>query len=162
MASAGRLRRLIVIFRLISSEISSQGCAHIFTRHEVRMMQGNAHRGYTRTVRVAAIQMASENGCVEANLAHATSLIEQASKEGAQLVLLPEFMPTGYLLAEGIWEAAEPADGATVAWLKDKSKRLGIWLGTSFLEADVEGMGRLHYALSSTRKSRARSVSRPG
>ena len=101
-------------------------------------MEGNTHRDYNRTLRVAAVQMASENGCIEANLAHATSLTEQASQQGAQLVLLPEFMPTGYLLAEGIWDAAERADGATVAWLKLSAKRLGIWLGTSFLEADGE------------------------
>lgn len=102
------------------------------------MMQGNSHRDCTRTVRVAAIQMVSKNGCVASNLAHAIPLVEQASKEGAQLVLLPEFMPTGYLLAEGIWEAAEPVDGETVEWLKGNSKRLGIWLGTSFLEAKGE------------------------
>ncbi len=82
--------------------------------------------------------MVSENGCVEVNLAHATPLVEQASKEGAKLVLLPEFMPTGNLLADGIWDAAEPPWGATTTWLKVNSKRLGIWLGTSFLEAEGE------------------------
>lgn len=101
-------------------------------------MQENAPRDESRTVRVAAVQMASENGCIAANLAHATPFVEQASKEGAQLVLLPEFMPTGYLLADGIWEAAEPAQGATVTWLKDTSKRLGMHMGTSFLEAECE------------------------
>lgn len=101
-------------------------------------MQRNDHHDNKQTIRVAAVQLASENGRILDNLAHATTLIEQASKEGAQLVLLPEFMPTGYLLANAIWEAAEPADGMTVAWLKDNSKRLGIWLGTSFLEADGE------------------------
>ncbi len=101
-------------------------------------MEGDGPRDDNRTVRVAAIQMASENGHVAANLAHAALFVEQASKEGAQLALLPEFMPTGYHLADDIWEAAESAEGATVEWLKGNSKRLGIWLGTSFLEADGE------------------------
>ena len=99
-------------------------------------MNADAPSGCTRTIRVAAVQMVSENGCVAANLAHATPLIEQAGKDGAELVLLPEFMPTGYYLGEDIWLAAEPAEGPTVMWLKNNSKRLGIWLGTSFLEAD--------------------------
>ena len=101
-------------------------------------MNADAPSGCTRTIRVAAVQMVSENGRVAANLAHATPLIEQASMDGAELVLLPEFMPTGYLLSEGIWEAAEPAVGPTVTWLQDNSRRLGTWLGTSFLEADGE------------------------
>ncbi len=99
-------------------------------------MKSNADREVTRTVRVAAVQMESRNGCIAENLARAALLVEQASKEGAQLALLPELMSTGYLLAEGIWEAAEHADGPTVAWLKANSKRLHMFLGTSFLEAD--------------------------
>jgi N-carbamoylputrescine amidase len=98
-------------------------------------MQGDAASDYTRTIRVAAVQMPSENGRVSANLAHATPSIEQAKQEGAQLVLLPEFMPTGYFLGEDIWEAAESAGGPTVTWLRHNSKGLGIWLGTIFLEA---------------------------
>jgi N-carbamoylputrescine amidase len=99
-------------------------------------MQGDTAGDYARSIRVAAVQMPSENGRVTANLAHATPLIEQARQEGAQLVVLPEFMPTGYFWGEDIWEAAEPAEGTTVTWLRHNSKRLGIWLGTSFLEAD--------------------------
>lgn len=99
-------------------------------------MNAKASGEGARTMRVAAVQMASENGRVAANLAHAAPLVEKARGEGAELVLLPEFMPTGYLLSEGIWESAEPAVGPTVTWLQDSSRRLGIWLGTSFLEAD--------------------------
>ena len=91
---------------------------------------------HPRTIRVAAVQLVSKNGCISENLRHATPLIEQAAQEGAQIVLLPEFMPTGYFLGEDIWEAGEPADGSTVTWLKQYSRGLGIWLGTSFLEAD--------------------------
>jgi N-carbamoylputrescine amidase len=82
--------------------------------------------------------MESKNGLVAANLEHASPLVEQAAKGGARLILLPEFMPTGYIFTTAIWDGAEPSNGLTVQWLKAKSKRLGVWLGTSFLEAEGE------------------------
>lgn len=94
--------------------------------------------GKARTVRVAAVQMESKNGLVEANLHHATPLVEQAARAGAQLILLPEFMPTGYIFSTAIWDGAEPKRGLTVQWLCENSKRLNVWMGTSFLEADGE------------------------
>lgn len=94
--------------------------------------------GKSRTVRVAAVQMESKDSLVESNLEHATPLVEQAAREGAKLVLLPELMPTGYVWTTAIWERAEQRNGLTVQWLKANSKKLGIWLGTSFLEADGE------------------------
>ena len=91
-----------------------------------------------KTLRVAAVQMESKNGLIDENLERATKLINQAARKGAKLILLPEFMPTGYLLTKSIWKAAEPKDGQTVKWLKKNSKRLKVWLGTSFLEADQD------------------------
>jgi N-carbamoylputrescine amidase len=92
----------------------------------------------SKKVRVAAVQMESENGLVQANLEHATPLVERAAREGAALILLPEFMPSGYIFTTAIWDGAEPKNGPTVKWLCETSKRLGVWLGTSFLEADGE------------------------
>ncbi len=95
-------------------------------------------REKTRTIRVAAVQMASKNGLVEANLEHAASFVEQAAQKGAKLIILPEFMPTGYIFTKAIWDAGEPKEGPTVKWLKENSKKLGVWIGTSFLEAEGE------------------------
>jgi N-carbamoylputrescine amidase len=89
-------------------------------------------------IRVAAAQMESRNGDIEANLAHATALVEEAARRDAQLVVFPELMPTGYVLTQQLWDAAEPSEGPTVHWLKETSKRWGMWIGTSFLEADGE------------------------
>jgi len=89
-----------------------------------------------RKVKVAAIQMESENFQIDKNLNRAVCLVEQAVDRGALLVVLPEFMPTGYVMTEEIWTAAETDDGKTVHWLKGISKRLGAWVGTSFLETD--------------------------
>jgi N-carbamoylputrescine amidase len=44
-------------------------------------------------------------------------------------------MPTGSYVFYDTWDAGEPSDGRTVRWLKSTSRRLHIWLGTSFLEA---------------------------
>jgi len=90
----------------------------------------------SRIVRVAAVQMESKNGLVEANLKHATPLVEQAAKAGAKVILLPEFMPVGYIFSTAIWDGAEPKHGPTVQWLRETSKKFGVWIGTSFLEAD--------------------------
>lgn len=87
-------------------------------------------------LRVAAAQMESANGRVAENLERATGLAERAAAEGAQIVLFPEFMPTGYVFTEEIWDGAEPGDGPTSRWLSGTSRKLGVWLGTSFLEAE--------------------------
>jgi N-carbamoylputrescine amidase len=92
----------------------------------------------TRTLRVGAVQAQSANGDVEGNLRRATPLVEEAVARGARLVVLPEFMPTGYIFTREIWDAAEPREGPTLRWLKETSRRLGIWLGTSYLEAEGE------------------------
>jgi N-carbamoylputrescine amidase len=88
-----------------------------------------------RELRVAAVQMESENGAVEANLERATPFADEAAGKGAKLVIFPEFMPTGYIFTREIWDGAEPSDGPTMVWLAENSKRLDIYLGTSFLEA---------------------------
>ncbi len=89
-----------------------------------------------RILRVAAVQMESANGDAPANLEKAALLCEEAAGRGAELVVLPEFMPNGYLYSEAIWDTAEPREGATMRWMREISRRLGIWLGTSYLEAE--------------------------
>ncbi len=80
--------------------------------------------------------MESKDCFVDFNLKRATIFAEQAAKENAQIVLFPELMPTGYLMSKKIWDAAESKEGSTVTWLRQTSKNLNLWIGTSFLEAD--------------------------
>ena len=88
----------------------------------------------SRTIRVAAVQtLAAES--VAAGLERATPWVERAAAEGAELILLPELMATHYVFSARMWDSAEPAEGPTVQWLRDSARRLGIWLGTSYLEA---------------------------
>lgn len=89
-----------------------------------------------RTVKVAAVQMESARGRVQANLAHAAPLVEKAAREGARLIVLPELAATGYILSKELWGAAETMDGPTVRWLGETSGRLRIYLGAGFAETD--------------------------
>lgn len=91
-----------------------------------------------RKLCVAAVQMTCEFGNTEKNLACAAGFVEHAAASGATLVLLPELMPGGYTLTEAIWDTAEPFDGATTWWLRALGKRLGVYIGTSFLEVEGE------------------------
>jgi N-carbamoylputrescine amidase len=92
----------------------------------------------SKKIRVAAVQMNCEPGEVERNLAHAEAMVESAVGQGAELVLLPELMPSGYMATEAIWNSAETINGNSVTWLLGTAKRFGIYLGFSFLEAEGE------------------------
>jgi N-carbamoylputrescine amidase len=91
-----------------------------------------------RSLRVAAVQMVSENGERSANLERAGHLVHQASEAGATLVALPELFSGGYWLSERAWETAEPQDGPTEDWLRETARRHGIYLGGSYLQARGE------------------------
>ena len=91
----------------------------------------------SKTIRVAAIQMDCKPGDSERNLVHAYKLVHSAVAKGAELVLLPELMPSGYLTTEDIWKSAETINGKSVKWLLATAKHFGVYLGFSFLEADT-------------------------
>lgn len=91
-----------------------------------------------KQIRVAAIQIDCQPGEIAHNLAHAEAMIASASEQGATLVLLPELMPSGYMVTEDIWNSAETIHGRSIKWLLDTAKRFEIYLGFSFLEAEGE------------------------
>jgi N-carbamoylputrescine amidase len=92
----------------------------------------------SRSLRVAAVQMVSENGERRANLERAGRLVHQAANDGAKLMALPELFSGGYWLSEQAWDTAEPQDGPTEAWLRETARRHGIFLGGSYLQAREE------------------------
>jgi predicted amidohydrolase len=81
---------------------------------------------------VAAIQMDARVGEVEANLAHAQALVEQAAAQGAQLIVLPELFNTGYEYTDRNFALPEPLDGPTGTWIVDTARRLGVHLVGTF------------------------------
>ena len=90
-------------------------------------------------IRVAAIQMDAKVGQVEANLAHATELVEQAAAQGAQLVVLPELFSVGYEYTDRTYGLPEPLDGPTGSWIARTAHRLNLHLVGSFPAQMPEG-----------------------
>ena len=93
---------------------------------------------HARRLRIAIVQMRSLDHNIDGNLERASRFAEQAQDRGAQLVLYPEMMPTGSYLASDTWDSAEPSNGKTVQWMKSTSRKLHLWLGAGFFEADGE------------------------
>jgi len=87
-------------------------------------------------MKVAAIQFRADPGEIVNNLLRAEDLVSQAAVQGARIILLPELTPGGYLLTEEVWNTAETMQGHSVSWLKATAKRLNVYLGMSFLEAE--------------------------
>lgn len=89
-------------------------------------------------IRVAAVQMDAVVGQVEANLARAVRLVEEAAGQGAQIVVLPELFNTGYEYTDDNFGRVEPLDGRTGTWVTDTARRLGVHLVGTF-PARVDG-----------------------
>ena len=89
-----------------------------------------------KKLRIAAIQVVSENGEIERNLSNATRFVEEAAGLGAELILCPEFLAAGYMYEPVIWSAAERADGPTEQWLRALADRHDVFVGSTYLEVD--------------------------
>lgn len=88
----------------------------------------------TRT-RVAAIQMTIRHGRVDANLATAEKLVEEAIQKHAKWIVLPEFFTSGYGAGNdpAQIDAARPIDGEPTEMLKRLARRGECAVGGSFL-----------------------------
>lgn len=89
-------------------------------------------------LRVAAVQLNS-TADVARNLLIAGELIDEAASAGATLVVLPEMvncLGSGTELRAG----AEPFDGRTTQWARERASTHGIWLvAGSFIERHADG-----------------------
>lgn len=89
---------------------------------------------------LAVIQMNS-NTDIEANLARARQLLEQAAEAGAQLAVLPEnFAAMGRSDVRELGRAEALGDGPILPWLKQVSRDLRLWIvaGTLPLPPDEQ------------------------
>lgn len=86
------------------------------------------------TVKVATVQMISNNNDYHGNRQRAERYISDAVKEGTNLILLPEFALSGYLYTDDFWNMAEPLSGRTYQWQKQIAEKHGIYIGTCILE----------------------------
>ena len=88
------------------------------------------------TARVAAVQIQARLGQIQTNLDHYLPYVDQAAREGAQLIVLPELAACGYSLSSLLWDSAETRDGVTVRWLQAAAERFRVYLGIGFIEAE--------------------------
>lgn len=82
----------------------------------------------TAPVKIAAIQMVS-TPVVEQNFDTASRLIADAARQGAQLVLLPEYWPVmGMREADKLAHAEQIGEGPIQAWMAGIAREHRIWL----------------------------------
>ena len=115
-------------------------------------------------VRVGAVQMISEKGEIEANVARALDYCDKATEKGVEMLCLPECASTGFeWLGDGDAAArvyAEPVPGPMVEAFAEKARATGMYIifgvverprnskkiyNTAFLVGPEEGyIGRHH------------------
>src|SRR5262245_32371734 len=88
------------------------------------------------SLRACCVQFACEPFNPNANRRKAEEFVLRATAQGAELVLLPEFFPTGCGYDRRLRELAEPVDGTTVNWLRSLSWGTRCWIGGGIVERD--------------------------
>lgn len=93
-----------------------------------------------RQVKIACIQFEPVFGDVSLNVRRSIELIEQATKEGARIIVLPELCSTGYVFkskSEATELAETISDGTTTKAWSEVAKRLDVVLIAGI--AELEG-----------------------
>lgn len=103
-----------------------------------------SHGGGTQpsTVAVAVAQVACDIGNASANVERVVAAISEAAAAGAQLVVLPECILTGYMFETAAEARATAMDveGPELASLADCCRALGVHAVVGLLERDGEGL----------------------
>jgi predicted amidohydrolase len=92
-----------------------------------------------QTVKVAAAQFEPRPGDVRWNISRVLELASQAGVRGADLVVLPELVTTGYYMFHRFRELAEPLDGPTVTILHELARRYGLHVVIALPEMGDDG-----------------------
>jgi predicted amidohydrolase len=88
-------------------------------------------------IQAAAIQMPCDILDLPTNLQRADELIRTARDAGSELVVLPELFNTGYSLCPDFGPCSETADGPTLTYLRQRSKRWKMAIAAGFVERAV-------------------------
>jgi predicted amidohydrolase len=99
-------------------------------------------------MRVAALQLEAVVGDIDANLVACERLAEEALREGARWILLPEFFSTGMGFFPQLASCALPPAGAGTNLLLSLAKRHEATVGGSFLCRDDDGQVRNAFFLA--------------
>lgn len=84
-------------------------------------------------MRVAAIQMKAELGNVKVNLESAERLARNAFKEGAEMVILPEFFTSAVCFHPKMLDVVRPINGEPTQLLNDLAREYNGIIGGSFI-----------------------------
>src|SRR5437763_16125059 len=84
---------------------------------------------------IACAQLACTTFDPRANLAKGDHYIHEAARQGARLILLPEFLPTGCVYHRKLCTFAEPVGGPTTAWLQRRSRQPNCWIAAGSSES---------------------------
>lgn len=87
-------------------------------------------------IQAAAIQMPCAIFDVPSNLQRADELLRQARDGGAEIVVLPELFNTGYGLCPDYGPFSETAEGPTLSYLRQRSRRWKMAIAAGFVERD--------------------------
>jgi len=91
-------------------------------------------------ITVAALQLDLSSNDEQENIAAVSALVEDAARQGAQIVLPPELFSGPYFCKvedEGLFALARPvAEHPSVAAMQALAKKLGVAIPTSFFERD--------------------------
>jgi len=85
-------------------------------------------------IQAAAIQMPCDVLDLATNLQRADELIRTARDAGSELVVLPELFNTGYSLCPDFGPCSETAEGPTLSYLRQRSRRWKMSIAAGFVE----------------------------
>ena len=85
-------------------------------------------------IQAAAIQMPCDILDLPTNLQRADELIRSARDAGSELVVLPELFNTGYSLCPDFGPCSETAEGPTLSYLRQRSRRWKMAIAAGFVE----------------------------
>src|SRR5689334_5522665 len=89
-------------------------------------------------MKLALVQLLVEPGAVENNLVRAETLIREAAKRGAEIVLLPEGLPYGWMDPSAQKSAQPVPTGEHCRFFAALAAELGIYLCTGLVERSGE------------------------
>ncbi|WP_246197255.1 nitrilase-related carbon-nitrogen hydrolase [Cytobacillus depressus] len=90
-------------------------------------------------LKVAAIQLQAYPSQRETNINNCIQMVEEAAKQGAELIVLPELWISGYYLSKEEFQLfGEAPTGKTVGLFQDLAKNLGTVLVVPFVEVENE------------------------
>jgi predicted amidohydrolase len=98
-------------------------------------------------MRVAAVQLEASVADVDTNLDACERLGDEAGRQGAEAIVLPEFFSTGVGFVEELADAGVAPDGDATELLRALARRHGALVGGSFLCRDTDGEVRNAFLL---------------